>query len=157
MASGRETILARLLLIAQGTRGIRGAIRNAADDPDLKRPFIIIHDGTDVLVNSAAGTPASERLSRRQNRVLTPGIEILAYASEPDVGTLLNQCCERFISALISDAELLVALGIDPATATGSGEIRFDACVLEPAVAESKERRMVLTIVFTYPYQVASL
>lgn len=151
MASGRETILARLLLIAQGTAGIAAAVRNAADIAGLIRPLIVIHDGTDVVIDQ----PQSERLSRRQRRALTPEIMILAFAAEPDVGTLLNQLCERFISALTLDAELLAAVGADPAGRTAVGEIRFDSCALEPAGAEAKERRLLLTIVFTYPYQAA--
>jgi hypothetical protein len=151
MASGRETILARLLLIAQGTSGINAAVRNAADAAGLTRPAIIIHDGSETRLDG----PLSERFSRRQNRELTPEIFILAYASEPDVGTLLNQCAERFLSALTQDTELLAAIGADPSGTTADGEIRYESCVLEPAVAESRERRMLLTIVFTYPYKVA--
>jgi hypothetical protein len=151
MASGRETILARLLLIARGTEGIAAAARNAADVPGLVRPAILIHDGTDVFVSA----PPSERFSRRQLRSLTPEIMILAAADQPNAGTLLNQCAERFLSALTSDAELLAAIGADIAGRTAGGEIHFDSCVLEPAVADSKERRLLLTIVFTYPYQAA--
>lgn len=151
MASGRETILARLLLIAQGTPGVAMAVRNAADAAGLVRPVIIINDGMDELVDQ----PKSERLSRRQLRALKPEIMILAYASEPAVGTLLNLLCERLIAALTTDAELLAAIGADPTGRTAVGEIRYDSCVLEPATAESKERRLLLTIVFTYPYQAA--
>lgn len=151
MASGRETILARLLLIAQGTEGVNTAVRNAADAPGLARPLIVIHDGTDEVVDQ----PQSERLSRRQRRKLTPEIAILAYASEPDVGTLLNGLCDSFLSAVTTDAELLAAVGADPTGRTAVGGISFDSCVLEPAVADSKERRLLLGIVFTYPYQIA--
>jgi hypothetical protein len=151
MASGRETILARLLLIARETEGIAAAVRNAADAPGLARPLIIIHDGSDAFVDK----PASERLSRRQRMTLTPEIMILAYASEPAVGTLLNLIAERFLSVLTQDAELIAAVGIDPTTKTGLGEIRYDGCTLEPAAAGSKERRLLLTIVFTYPYLTA--
>jgi hypothetical protein len=151
MASVRETILARLLLIAQGTPGISAAVRNAADTAGLTRPLIVIHDGSDTVLDK----PPSERLSRRQRMDLAPEILILAYAAEPDVGTLLNQCCDRFISAMTNDAALLAALGIDPTGRTGAGEIRYEGCSLEPAPAESKERRMTLSIAFTYPYAAA--
>lgn len=151
MPSGRETILARLLAVALETDGIAAAARNAADVPGLTRPAIIINDGSDVVTDH----PAGERLSRRQRRALTPEIMILAAAAEPNVGTLLNLLCDRFVAALTADAALLAAIGADAAGRTAVGEIRYDSCVLEPAVADSKERRLLLSLVFTYPYQVA--
>ncbi len=161
MASGREIILARLLLIAQGIPGIATAVRNAVDSTGLLRPMIIINDGHEALDVASIGggvqgaKPASERLSRRQRMTMTPEIMILAYTSEPNIGTLLNLYSERFLAALTQDAELLTALGIDPATKTGLGEIRYDGCLLEPATAASKERRLLLTIVFTYLFQMS--
>ncbi len=163
MASGRETILARLLLLAQGVPGINAAVRNAADVPGLVRPAIIIEDGAEALDVSpidggvGAAKPRGVRLSQRQRMAMTPDIKILASASAAAVGTLLNQCAERFIAALMQDEELLAAVGIDPASKTGVGEIRYEECLLEPAPATSTERRLTLKLIFVYIYQTAGL
>jgi hypothetical protein len=120
-----------------------------------------IQDGHEVLDTSTIGggvqaaRPMSERLSRRQRMTMTPEILILASASAPDVGTRLNEYSENFFSALTQDDELLALVGIDPQTKTGLGDIRYEGCVLEPAVAGSQLRRLLVTITFTYLYRAA--
>jgi hypothetical protein len=164
MASGRETILARLLLIAAATPGINAAVRNAIDGPLLLRgvrPMITIQDAHEVLDVSTIGggvhsaKHASMRLPQQQRMVMTPEIRILASAAPDAIGTLLNQCADRFLEAVTQDTELLKLVGIDPATKTGGGEIRYEAVYLEPAAATSQERQLLVTLVFTYLFKMA--
>lgn len=142
----RETILARLLVVAQGLDGVQAVARNSADVPGLARPAFLIHDGSETLLDK----PDNERFSRLLRMEMAPLVAILVHASEPSAGTLLNIYRARFLAAVISDAGILAAIG-------GNGEIRYEGCSLEPATAEAKERRLELNLVFMYPFRASDL
>ena len=146
MADPREGILAQLLVIAKGLDGVQGAVRNAADIPGLARPGFIIHDGSETLLD----TPASERQSRLARMDMAPQVAILVSVGEPQAGTLLNAFRARFLRAVITDPTIL-------SFCAASGNIRYEGCLLEPATADSKERRMELNIVFTYVFRETDL
>jgi hypothetical protein len=148
MADPRETILAQLVVIAQGVDGVVSAVRNAVDAPNIERPTFLIHDGAETFLSK----PISERRSRVQLIELTPQIVILAAASPVDLGTLLNSFRARFLSAVLADAVLLSVIPL-----TGDGEIRYEGCTFEPSGAESREGRMELHFVFTYVFRASDL
>jgi hypothetical protein len=142
----REGILARLLVIATELQGVQGAVRNAADVKGLARPAFIIHDGGETRLD----TPPGERQSRVARIDMAPLIAILVHADEPDSGSLLNRYRARFLKAVTADDQILSFT--DP-----NGEIRYEGCLIEPAAAEAKERRMELNLVFTYVFRPSDL
>jgi hypothetical protein len=146
MSDKRETILAACLRVATAVEGIVAAARNATDVPGLARPAMLIHDGGETFLDKAK----SERRSRVQTVELAPSIEILVGTDAQNLGSLINLFRARFLKALLDDPELVALL--DP-----SGEIRYEGCTFEPITAESREARMGLSLVFTYPFRVSDL
>ncbi len=149
MADLREAVLVRLLAVYQGVEGIAAAARNATDVPGLARPALLLHDGAENQLDK----PDNERQARFQRIQMMPETTLLVGAQSADVGTLHNLYRARLVKAVVADATdgvLFALLG-------ASGEVKYDGCQLEPATAESKEGRMMVNFVFTYPLRISDL
>lgn len=148
MASRRENILERFLGLAQGVQGIAEAQRNVPDVTSLKRPAIVIQDGSEQLVVR----PQGDRRTRVQIMEASPAIRILVSAPPKEQGTLLNLYLARYQKAIFEDATLLALVGGD------NGELRYEGCSTEDLeTTESREARMEVNIVFQYPFLVSDL
>ena len=99
MADPREAILNQLFYLASEIPGVVEAARNAPDVPNIKRPAIIVHDGTEQLENK----PDSERRSRVQLNTLRPVIAILVSIESASLGTQLNAFRALLLTSVTND------------------------------------------------------
>lgn len=109
MADLRETILARLLVVAKAIPGVETCERNLDDIGDAALPAIILFDGDEE---------ASENMKARglaPNTVeMLPSFEI-HYGDVPEnVGTTANEWRAKLIKAILSDAALATSCGNIP-------------------------------------------
>lgn len=143
MASIREAILARLVVVAAGVTGVAAAGRNVPDVSGHRRPAITMQDGEQQRIQSEG------RYKRAEVEFieLTPQFTILATAEPSDIGTLLNIYHERLLYAVATDATISALVD----------KIEYGACSVDPGTAETKEGRMELTLVFSYTLKLADL
>lgn len=146
MAYVRESILARLLHLAEGVPNIAAAARNVTDVARLERPAISIKDGSEQLLVQ----PRNERRTAVTMMQASPAITIYVGASARDQGALSNSFLERYLKAVLTDDELLTLV-------TTNGEIRYEGASLEDPEPEGREARMEVSLVFVYPFQVSAL
>lgn len=146
MPHRREPILARLLVLAKGVQGIAAAERNVTDLTNLKRPGIVIRDGSVQRVT----VPRNQQRVSPQMMQLTPPIVIYVGAGSKDQGPLASLYLDRFLQAVFNDAELL-------ALVSTNGEISFEAASLEDPEPEGREARMEITLTLTYPFDASAL
>lgn len=146
----REAILARLLVVCEGITGIVATGRNKLDVPRIQRPAILVLDGTEepALERPVGGI---RRFAQVQVMDLTPEIRLFLRADDgEEAGTLMSMFRARMILAIPSDATL-------QGLVTANGAIRYGGCSVPEPEPESKEPRMDLTFVFTYPLRLADL
>jgi hypothetical protein len=141
----RESILARLLQLAEGVPNIAAAARNVTDVAGLKRPAIAIKDGPEQLLVS----PRNERRTAITMMQASPAITIYVGAGARDQGQLSNTFLERYLKAVLTDDTLLTLV-------TTNGEIRYEGASLEDPEPEGREGRMELSLVFVYPFLVSA-
>lgn len=147
MADVREEILARLLVVCAGVTGIAGAIRNQLDLAYNARPGVAVLDGSEQLLDAANGA----RFSEVQRMELSPQITLLVRADNgSEAGALMTLYRGRIVSAVLSDATLRGYVG-------RTGGIRYEGCSVPEPTPETKEPRMDISIVFTYPFRVSDL
>jgi hypothetical protein len=91
------------------------------------------------------------RFSQVQLMDLTPGIMLLVRSdTAAEAGSLMSLFRGRLVAAILADATLRSLV-------TTNGAIRYDGCNEVDPTPESKEPRLELQIVFTYPLRLADL
>lgn len=148
MADIREQILARLVTVCAGVTGIVSAGRNLTDVLLMSRPAVTINGGAEQMVSSPR--PAA-RFSQVQLMELTPGIMLLVRSDTgTEAGSLMSLFRGRLVNAILSDATLRTLV-------TTNGGIRYEGCNEVDPTPESKEPRLEINIVFTYPLKLSDL
>lgn len=148
MADIREQIIARLVTVCDGVTGIETAGRNLTDVPLMSRPATLINGGAEQMVSSPR--PAA-RFSQVQLMELTPGIILLVRSDTgAEGGSLMSLFRGRLVNAILSDATLRTLV-------TTNGSIRYEGCNEVDPTPESKEPRLEINIVFTYPLRLSDL
>lgn len=147
MADVREEILARLLVVCTGVTGVVGTVRNQLDLPLIKRPGVAILDGSEQLLDRSAGA----RFSEVQRMELSPVITLLLRADTgSEAGSLMTLYRGRIVSAVLADTTLRGYVGTN-------GGIRYEGCSVPEPTPETKEPRMDISVVFTYPFRISDL
>ena len=147
MADPREAILSRLLVVCAAVSGIQAAVRNRLDAAALRRPAVIVHDGSEQLLDA----PQGERRSRLQRMELTPGITVVIRGDDgAEAGALMTLYRSRVVSAVLNDAELQGLVGTN-------GGIRYESGTVALPDAEAREYRITVELVFTYPFYLSDL
>lgn len=139
MADKRELILARLPIVCEAIEGIVAVARNKLDVPQLKRPAIIIQDGSQQRLLA----PKTDRFSAHQLMELSPQIWVYVRAGAGDAGPLMTLYHNRIAKAVIADPTLRQLVG-------QRGSIRYEGQSVPEPTPESKEPRMDVNVVFTY-------
>lgn len=148
MADIREQILTRLVAVCAGVTGIVAAGRNLTDVPLMSRPAVTINGGAEQMVSSPR--PAA-RFSQVQIMELTPGITLLVRSDTgAEAGSLMSLFRGRLVNAILSDTSLRSLV-------TTNGAIHYDGCNETDPSPESKEPRLELQFVFSYPLKLADL
>ncbi len=148
MADIREQILSRLVTVCAGVTGIVAAGRNLTDVPLMQRPAVTINGGAEQMISSPR--PAA-RFSQVQLMELTPGITLLVRSDTgAEAGSLMSLFRSRLVSAILADATLRTL-------ATTNGAMRYEGCNETEPTPESKEPRLELQFVFTYPLKLSDL
>jgi hypothetical protein len=143
----REQILSRLVTVCAVT-GIVTVGRNLTDVPLMQRPAVTINGGAEEMTSSPR---PSARFSQVQLMELTPGIMLLVRSDTgAEGGALMSLFRGRLINAILSDTTLR---GI----VTTNGAIRYEGCNEVDPTPESKEPRLEINIVFTYPLILSDL
>lgn len=143
----REEILARLILVAASVTGIISTERNRLDVPGLRRPAIILHDGSEELID----VPPKERQSRIARMTLTPGLVIFARTDDATpAGPLLSAYRSKLVKGVLSDQTLLGLVGTN-------GAINYHGCLMQPPMPDSREPRMDVTFLFNYVLRLSDL
>lgn len=146
MADIREQILARLVTVCAVT-GIVAVARNRLDVPLTQRPAVLINGGGEEVLTRSPGA----RFGQVQMMDLTPQITVLVRADTGDeAGSLLSLFRSRVVNAVLSDATLRTLV-------TTNGGIRYEGCSEPDPLPESKEPRIELQVVFTYPLKLSDL
>lgn len=154
MADIREQILARLVVVCQGVTGISAVARNKLDVPGLVRPAVLINGGAEQLLSRA---PAA-RFSEVQLMELTPQVLLLARADDGnEAGTLLSLYRNRVVVAVLGDGPGSPPGGTLRDLVTRNGGIRYEGCAEPELTPESKEPRLELQFVFTYPLKLSDI
>jgi len=149
MTDKRETILARLVDVAAGVTGIVFAGRNVGNVDDEDRPAIIILDADEAADDSdpqsnLRGTSAKRRVG------MTPEIYVLLGGKPEDVGSELNTYRAALVKAVLTDSELIEAVG-------PNGGIRYEGCATGLSRGRSMEGEMGVSFTFTYILNPADL
>jgi len=148
VADIREQILARLVTVCAGVTGIVSTGRNLTDVPLMQRPAVTINGGAEEMVSSPR---PNARFSQVQLMDLTPGITLLVRADTgAEAGTLMSLFRSRLVNAILADTTLR---GI----VTTNGAIRYEGCNEVDPTPESKEPRLELQVVFTYPLKLSDI
>ena len=148
MADIREQILSRLVTVCEGVTGIVSAGRNLTDVPLMERPAAIVWGGAEQLLSSPR--PAG-RFSQVQLMELSPQVLVFVRANTgAEAGSLMSLFRSRLVNAILSDATLRTLV-------TTNGGIRYEGCGETEPTPESKEPRLELQIVFTYPLKLSDL
>jgi hypothetical protein len=142
MADRRESILVRLVEIAEAIDGIVLAARNKVQISERQRPAIIILDSDEVV---DFGGSAPGKGSRAPSIVsMTPEILVLLQDNSGDVGTELNAFRIKVILAILNDATLLSLVG-------SNGAIRYEGCATGLSRGRNMEGEMGIAFSFLYP------
>jgi len=140
MVDRREDILARLLEIAKGVRGIKNAYRNKDALSEDKRPAIVILDADETADEAdPPGRPA--HAPRRVN--MNPEVYISLAGTPDEVGTELNGFRAAFLKAVFADATLK-ALTLD------REGITYEASATGLARGRKMEGELGISLTFTY-------
>lgn len=149
MADIREQILSRLVMVCAGVTGIVSAGRNLTDVPQNARPAAIVWGGAEQV--RLAVTGQRYRHSEVQTMDLTPQVLVLVRADTgAEAGALMSLFRGRLVNAILSDATLRGLV-------TTNGAIRYEGCNEVEPTPESKEPRLELQFVFTYPLKLSDL
>lgn len=147
MADIREQILARLVTVCAGVTGVVSVGRNLTDVPLMQRPAVMINGGAEQLLTRHERA----RFSQVQMMELTPHVILLVRADTgAEAGALMSLLRGRLVNAILADATLR-------ALVTTNGGIRYEGCSENEPTPESKEPRLELQIVFTYPLKLSDL
>lgn len=143
MADIREAILARLPEICAAVQGMVSVDRNKLDVPNLQRPGSIVQDGSAQFLDQ----PPSQRRSTEVARFeLSPKIVVMVRSGASDSGPLMSMFARRIIVAVLTDATLLSLT-----------RIRLDGLIVPEPTPESREPRVEINFVFTYPFRLSDL
>lgn len=142
----REAILARLVELCASITGIVSAGRNLLDVPLLQRPAIVVQDGSEERLDSAA----SDNRSGVQRLELTPQLWLLVRGAAADAGPLMSLFRARILYAVTTDQTLRDLTG-------AVGGIRYEGATVSEPSAETKEPRMDLNFTFTYALALSDL
>lgn len=150
MTDLREQILARLTLVCAGVTGIAAAARNRLDVPGLYRPAAIVLDGAEQLLLDRPGG-SNARFGQVQLMELSPEIRLLLRADDgDDAGAVTSLFRGRVVNAILSDASLRSVLGVN-------GAMRYEGCSMPEPSPDTKEPRLDINIVFTYPLRLSDI
>lgn len=128
--------------------GVTMAGRNLLDVPLMQRPAVTINGGAEQMISSPR---PSARFSQVQLMELTPGIVLLVRADTgTEAGALMSLFRGRLVNAILSDATLRGLV-------TTNGAIRYEGCNETEPTPESKEPRLEINVVFTYPLRLSDL
>jgi hypothetical protein len=143
----REEILQQLVAVCAAVPGIVAAVRNKREIPRLDRPAVMILGGAEQLLSR----PVKHRFSEISIFELSPQVTLLVRADDgPEAGVLMSLFRARLLVAILDDPVLRNLV-------TTNGDIRFEGCAeLEP-LPESKEPRLEMNFVFTYPLRLSDL
>ena len=147
MADIRESILARLVVIATAVTGVTTVVRNRGALTDAKRPAIIIMDADEV---GDDGDPDRRPPASMRRVGMTPQIYLLLSGNAESVGASLNALRAKTVKAIMQDATL-IDLTLD------NVGIRYDGCSTGLAMGRSMEGEMLLSFTFTYLLKAADL
>lgn len=136
----RETILARLLVVAESIVGAGKAFRNTLQVPENVRPAILILDADEEADESGydRGRPAFGPAIV----MLSPEIHLLLGDDQEDVGTALNALRAQVIKAIVTDASLVAACL--------KGDIRFQGFATGLSAGRLMEAQGLLSMGFRY-------
>jgi hypothetical protein len=148
VADTRELILSRIPIVCANTTGIVSAGRNLTDVPLMQRPAAIVWGGAEQMLSSPR---PSARFSEVQMMELSPQILVFVRADTgAEGGALMSLFRSRLVAAILADTTLRVLV-------TTNGGIRYEGCNEVEPTPESKEPRLELQIVFTYPLKLSDL
>ena len=147
MADIRESILARLVVIATAVSGVTTVVRNRGQLTDAKRPAIIIMDADET---GDDGDPPRHQPNAIRRVAMEPQIYLLLTGKSEDVGTSLNVLRAKVVKSIMTDTTL-IDLTLD---STG---VRYDGCSTGLAMGRSMEGEMLLSFTFTYLLKAADL
>lgn len=140
--------MARLVTVCAGATGVVTVGRNLTDVPLMARPAVTINGGAEQMVSSPR--PAA-RFSQVQIMELTPQVLLLVRSDTgPEAGSLMSLFRGRLVNAILADATLRGLV-------TTNGGIRYEGCNEIEPTPESKEPRLELQFVFTYPLKLSDL
>lgn len=125
----RESILARLVVIAKTVVAPECVFRNQNDIPETARPAIVIYDADEVADSQAFGRgrpPMGTNIM-----IMSPEVFALLEAGAVDIGPALNTLRARFVKAVLTDATLVALVH--------NNDIRYTGFTTALAVGRSME------------------
>jgi hypothetical protein len=147
----REAILSQLVAVCGAVEGIVAVGRNQLDVETLKRPAVVVLDGSEELTEDPPPRGRTGNRSQVQRMNLTASLVILIRSNDGiEAGALLSQYRNRLITAAVSDPGLTSLTG-------SNGGIRYEGCTVMPPEAEGREHRLELSVLFTYPFFLSDL
>lgn len=145
----REQLLAQLVIVYEGITGIEAVARNALDIVGIKRPAILVNDGSEELVLERPNSV--RRFGQIQIMDLTPDVRLLLRADDGNEGgALISLFRARIILATLNDIGLRNILG-------ANGAMRYAGCSTPDPSPESRFPRLDLTFIFSYPLKLSDL
>jgi hypothetical protein len=140
MRDVREEILVRLLAIAGAVPGVVTAARNRNNIAENERPAILILDADEA---AEPNDPVNRPANAPRRIGMTPEIYILLGAKPDNVGASINGLRQRFLGAVMHDAELGQIIGTN-------GRIRYEGCATGLTLGRKIEAEMGVSMTFSY-------
>lgn len=149
MADLRESIIARLVKVAESVDGVVTVVRNAPAPDETRLPAIQILDADEAADDSDPSNVPRGTIARRRVG-MTPEIYILLGDLPEAIGPALNTLRARLIKAVLSDATLISLVG-------QNGSIRYEGCATGLSRGRSMEGEMGVSFTFSYILNPAAL
>lgn len=147
MSDVREEIIVQLLAVCTTVEGIAAVERNKPDVTGLRRPAILLHDGSEDLLS----VPPKERGTRLAKMALTPGLTLMVRTDgATPAGPLMSLYRTRLVKAVLSDPTLAQLTGTN-------GSVDYHGCTVNPPSPEAKEPRMDVLFTFNYVLRLTDL
>lgn len=152
MTDVRESILARLVEIADGVSGVATAQRNPRQIDDIALPAILIFDADEQVVDgeSLMSKPNTSPAPLFIRQTMLPEILIKVSGLPEDVGGALNLLRSAFVKAVLTDGSLA-------ALTTNGGAIRYLGCATQLGHGRQMIGEMAVSIGLTYVLRPADL
>lgn len=147
MTDKREAILARLVVVARETAGVKSAVRNMLNPTDSTEqlPIVIVYEGDEEpspAVVDGRQVPAGAPVPI----VMLPQVCIIANAASKTIGTDLNLLRAALIKAVVLDSELITL-------ARSAGSIAYRGLVSDFGLGRTPLGHMALRFAISYVLQ----